>query len=430
MGVRTEFLEMQADKIELTLQEFGVQGHVYAGTILPQVVVYQLQLGQGQRLSEIRSLREELALRLSVPGVLITRSDGAVHIEVPRQHRTTITFGWMLSTLKDWPPSQTALLGMAHGGVPLLAHFPSPNVAHVLIAGMTGAGKSELLRTMLVSLALWSGSQAAVYLIDPKGKLGELSRLRSVMQVCSAEMAPALMERLLAEMERRGAMGGRHHIYVVIDELADLVMVDRAIEQALTRLVQRGREADMHVIAATQRPSAAVIAGLMKANFPIRISGAVVSATEASIATGMPKTGAEFLLGKGDMILIYQGRPERFQVCMFVEEDWGLVEGQVEANASDKLVQAQGRIIDITKRLQERLGLKGPGRPEKGYTEEMVQFAMGQLLATGTCSQRALRRWHREKYQADVNPPRVVAAIEEAERRLGLSGKGQDSVAE
>lgn len=183
----------------------------------------------------------------------------------------------------------------------------------------------------------------------------------------------------------------------------------------------------MHVIAATQRPSAAVIAGLMKANFPIRISGAVVSATEASIATGMPRTGAEFLLGKGDMVLIYQGRPERFQVCMFVEEDWGLlVKDQVELGQPDKSVQVKGQIVDFTRRLHKRLALKGPGRPEKGFTEEMVQFALGQLLATGECSQRALRRWHKEKYQADVNPPRVMAAIEEAERRLGLSGKGQE----
>jgi len=423
-----DMLELVADRIELTLEEFGVAGRVIGGAVLPQVIVFELQAGPGQRFAQIKGLREELAMRLEVPGVLISRRDGAIRVEVPRAKRAVVTLTDMLRQLKEQPPTQTMLLGLSENALPLLAHLPSPNVAHILIAGMTGSGKTELLRTMLVSLSLWSDRQAMIYLIDPKGhRLAELSALRSVMEVCGARQAPALLERLLAEMERRGGRGGRHHnhIYVAIDELADLVMVDRAVEVGLTRLVQRGREAAMHVVAATQRPSAQVMAGLMKANFPIRITGAVASAAEASIATGLPQSGAELLLGKGDMVLAHRGKCERFQACMV--EDWSHLAISENAPVDKESASLEkGEVVDLVGRLRDRLGLRGPGRPSLGFTEEMIQFALGQMAATGECTQRALREWHKARYGQDINPPRAAAAIEEAERRfLELSGKGQ-----
>jgi len=412
-------LNLQADKIDATLDEFGVLARVCGGAVLPQVVLFQLHLGPGTRIREVERLAEELAIRLDVGRVSVSRQDGVVKVEVPREDRVVITMAELVRGMQEVPPAQSALLGLSETGSPLLVYFPSPEVAHMLIAGITGSGKTELLRTILVSLSLWAGRDAAVYVLDPKNtRLAELARLPSVMQVCGAEEAPALLHLLLEEMERRGGQVGRKHIYVVVDELADLLMVDRSVEGALIRLAQRGREVGMHLVAATQRPSASAVAGLMKANFPVRASGAVNSASEAAIATGVPGSGAQALLGKGDMVIVHHGLVERFQVCMVVDLESGPARGSLEAPGVDKAVDLPaGRVLDMAARLRERLQLRSPGRPGKGFTEEMVQFALGQYMATGECSQRALRDWHIQKYGADLNPPRVAAALDEAARR-------------
>lgn len=420
-------LSLQADKIDATLDEFGVRARVCGGAVLPQVILFQVHLGPATRMREVAVLAEELAIRLDVGHVLVSRQDGVVKIEVPRANRVVLTMAELVRGLKVSPPAQSALLGLSETGAPLLAYFPSPEVAHLLIAGMTGSGKTELLRTILVSLSLWAGREAAVYILDPKNaRLGELARLPSVMQVCGADSAPALLDLLLDEMERRGGQVGRKHVYVVVDELADLIMVDRSVEVALIRLAQRGREVGMHLIAATQRPSASAVAGLMKANFPVRVSGAVNSASEAAIATGVPGSGAQALLGKGDMIIVHHGKVERFQVCMVVDLDSCPAGESLETPTNKTLLAAAAQVAETTARLRDRLRLRGPGRPEKGYTEEMVMFALGQIAATGDCTQRALRDWHIAQYGTDVNPPRAAAAIEEAARRyvVVLNGGG------
>lgn len=423
-----QWLEMQADRIEETLYEFGVMGQVYAGLVLPQVIVFHVQLGPKQRLREIQGLHEELALRLHVPGVLVSRQNGAIAIEVPRANPHEVTVRDVLATLQLRPPPHTALLGISNRGEQLMLFFPSPNVAHVLIAGMTGSGKTELMKTMLVSLSLWGKRQnTVVYLVDPKErKLAQLSGLWSVLQCCNGDQAPALLERLLQEMERRDAQQyNSPHIFVFIDELADLVMVGgQVVEKAITRLLQRGREAGIHIVAATQRPSAKIMAGLMRANFPVRISGAVNSALEASIATGIPRSGAERLLGRGDMLIIHRGAAQRFQACRCSEADLdGL--GNLFEKHINKAPVVKGEPLESVAKLRERLNLRSPGRPGKPPTAEMILFAMTELAEKGECTQRALRRWHKEKHGTDVNPPRAVAAIEEAQRRMGLSSKGQ-----
>jgi DNA segregation ATPase FtsK/SpoIIIE-like protein len=290
---------------------------------------------------------------------------------------------------------------------------------------MTGSGKTELLRTMLVSLTMSGRRRDTItYLIDPKGrKLAGLAGLRSVMGVCGFEQAPGLLDHLIGAMERRGGWSGESHVYLFIDELADLVLVDRSVEVALTRLVQRGREAGIHVVAATQRPSARVVQGLMRANFPVRVVGAVNSATEAAIATGMARSGAELLLGKGDMVLVHQGKAERFQAAFCSPEDLDQI-GHLFIKEVNKSVRA-GEPESLTVRLRERLRLRGPGRPAEGPTEGMINWALGRLIATGECSQRALREWHKLMFKSDVNPPRAAAAIQEARRRLELAGKDQ-----
>lgn len=413
MATMKQMLDLQADRIEQVLAEFGVTAQIFAGQVLPQVIVYQVQLGPGQRMRELSNLHTEIALALGARGVLVNHQDGTVTIEVPRPDRSVVTCRQIVAQMGRSPVPHTALLGLSNHGAPLMLYMPSPDVAHVLIAGMTGSGKTELLRTMLVSLAKWGGRRDMLfYLVDPKGrKLADLAGLESVMQCSAVGDALALVEGLLVEMERRDAKGYcKPRLYLLIDELADLVIVGgRVVEAAMTRILQRGREAGIHAIVATQRPSAAIMQGLMKANFPIRISGAVNCASDASIATGLPRSGAERLLGKGDMVLAHHGQLVRFQVCITEPQD-------LEGLAWDGHSKAVGTMAGVKERLQERLSLRQRGRPPIPPSQAMINFAVGIISAKGGCSQRALRKWHKKEFGADVNPPRARAAIEEAKK--------------
>jgi len=253
-------------------------------------------------------------------------------------------------------PPITATLGLAEDGAPLLIRLPSPDVAHILVAGTTGSGKTALLQTMILSLAMSnrppsvpppggkfpfapSPSQGArsagsgqaptpspsqgegrggglmLVLIDPKGHAFSLFEglphlARPVIQD-TRETTEAL-QSLVHLMERRDTPNP--HIIVVIDELADLLMVGgKAVQRALTRLTQRGRQAGIHVVAATQKPTAAVLGPLVKANFPVRLVGRVTSVEDARTATGWSGTGAERLTGRGDFLAVAEGRVMRFQ---------------------------------------------------------------------------------------------------------------------
>ncbi len=218
-------------------------------------------------------------------------------------------------------PPVTAVLGVDQQGAPLLLRLPSPDVAHALIAGTTGSGKTALARSIIASLVMFNSRRTLqLVLIDPKGRgfgsfagLGHL--LAPVINRC--DEALSMLRRLVDEMERRDREGRcEPHLVVVLDELADLVQVGgKEMEAALTRLTQRGREAGIHLVACTQKPTAAVIGGLVKSNFPVRLVGAVTSPEDAKVATGLAQTGAEGLLGQGDFLVVARGEVTRMQAA-------------------------------------------------------------------------------------------------------------------
>jgi S-DNA-T family DNA segregation ATPase FtsK/SpoIIIE len=233
-------------------------------------------------------------------------------------------------------PPATAVLGLAEDGAPLLIRLPSPDVAHILVAGTTGSGKTMLLQAMILSLAMANpptlrgevGGGMSLVLIDPKGHafrpfegLPHLAR----PVIWEVEEMTEVLQSLVRLMERRsghgrpggnGSAGPQPPVVVVIDELADLLMVGRKeVQWALTRLTQRGREAGIHVVAATQKPTTAVLGSLVKANFPVRLVGRVTSAEDARTATGWSGTGAERLMGQGDFLAVAEGRVIRFQAA-------------------------------------------------------------------------------------------------------------------
>ena len=326
MGYRKRTLEMQADRIEAVLERHRVQARVDCGTVTPRFVRFRLIADGATKVSKIKGLADEIAMELEKREARVYREGAMIQVEVPRGEPEPIRLLPLCEQLKDLP-AFTAVLGLEADGTPLLLRLPAPDVAHVLVAGTTGSGKTALARTLLASLAMYNRqSQVQLVLIDPKGRgLGPLAALPHALGgvASSSQAAIERLRWLVDEMERRDREAiSRPALIVAIDELADLLATGgAAVETLLTRLGQRGREAGIHLVACTQKPTAQVIGGAMKANFPVRLVGAVAGRDEARYATGITDSGAEKLEGKGDFLLVAKGESVRFQAAWLGPDD-------------------------------------------------------------------------------------------------------------
>ncbi|MEZ4711701.1 MAG: DNA translocase FtsK [Caldilineaceae bacterium] len=315
-GRRT--LEMQADRIEEVLARHKVQGRVHGGTVTPRLIKFEMAAQIGTKVNKVAGLAEEFALALGAREARVYREGSKISVEVPRDEPEPVRLLPLCESLRQVPP-HTAVLGVDHGGAPLLLRLTAPDVTHVLIAGTTGSGKTALARTLLTSLAMHNRqAELQLVLIDPKGRgFGALTRLPHVLggMEQSNEEAVARLRWLVQEMERRDRHNVSRPILVVaIDELADLIQTGgKVVEAAIARLAQRGREAGIHLVACTQKPTASLIGSATAANFPVRLVGSVSSKDEARYATGAADSGAEKLEGKGDFLLVTKGELVRFQ---------------------------------------------------------------------------------------------------------------------
>ncbi len=326
--VNRQFLNEQADRIEAVLAAHRVPARVSGGDVSPRWVRFEVQTPLGAKVAAVQALKEELALALGAPSVRVDRQGGALAVEVPRPDPQPVPLRPLLARLGERLPPLTAVLGVTADGRPLLLRLPSPEVAHVLVAGTTGSGKTELLRTLALSLAL-SNRQAELQLlcIDPKGHgLGPLVRLPHALAgvVRDGAQAVRVLEWLAGELVRRERDGhSRPRLLVLIDELAEVLSTGgKAAEEPLVRLAARGREAGLHVVAGTQKPASTLMSGLLKANFPVRLVGRVASADDARVASGVKACGAEKLLGRGDFLAIAAGGVTRFQAAYAEPEEW------------------------------------------------------------------------------------------------------------
>ncbi len=312
-----QLLEFQANQIEMVLSSHRISSRVLGGTVTPHTVRYQLATRMGTRIAQIQRLSEEIALCLEAPSCRVVRDKGEINIEIPRAEPAKVHLLDLCRRLAYAPPC-SPVLGIDEQGTPLLLNLPSPDVAHALICGTTGSGKTALARAMALSLALHSAQrQVQLLLIDPKGRsFSCLSALPHLLCPPLTSVADSVdqLNWLVHEMERRDTRGiHTPRIVVFLDELADLLMLGgKELEFALTRLSQRGREAGVHLVACTQKPTVAVIGSLTKANFPVRLVGSVTSPEEAKVAAGISGCGAERLQGRGDFLLVLKGQTTRF----------------------------------------------------------------------------------------------------------------------
>lgn len=359
------WLEQQADRIERIGQAHRLAVRVQGGVVTPRLVRFHLALDPRVPLKRLAALEEDLALALSVPSARLARRDGVLALEVPRPGSATVSLVRLQAGLPPLPQG-TALLGRDEEGAPLLLRLTSPDISHVLIAGTTGSGKTALARSILTSLALvHSPEELRLVLVDPKGRgLGDFAGLPHVVGEVLRE-GPAVEKRLawlVEEMTWREESGLRlPRVVVAVDEVADLVAGSPSAGALLTRLATRGREAGLHLVLCTQKPTAEALGPLLRANLPCRVVGRVTSAPEAVVASGIKGTGAERLLGRGDFLLVAGGELVRFQagyvssaeIAVMIE----MLQGEVAARpaAAEAPTPARGKIIPFPQRWVERV---------------------------------------------------------------------------
>jgi S-DNA-T family DNA segregation ATPase FtsK/SpoIIIE len=324
--MQRQMLELQADRIEMVLRDYKAPARVTGGNVTPRWVQFLLQTAPGIKVNRVESLSREIALALGAPSARVSAQGGSVRVDVPRSDPQPVKLLPLCSRLPQ-TPFGTAVLGLADDGAPLLLRLPSPDVAHVLIAGTTGSGKTALVQSIIASLALTHRrSQMQFVLIDPKGRAFEgFNALPHLLRpiVTQADQAVQILNDMIALMEMRDRSRVTDpRIVIVLDELADLVQTGGAeVIESLGRLVQRGREAGIHVIGATQKPSSAILGPLVKANFPVRLVGRVVSSDDARVAAGVGGTGAEKLSGHGDFVAVAGPGVTRFQAAYISSAD-------------------------------------------------------------------------------------------------------------
>jgi len=317
MTLRQE-LEYQADQIEMVLWTNGVRARVYGGRVTPRLVRFQVALPVDARPEQVHRLQAAIAHRLGAE-VRVASNGGQLVIEASRADRATLFVSGLIC---DPGRECTVLLGLGvDSGRPLFLRLASPDVAHVLVAGQTGSGKTQLLRSMLASLT-YCDETAQVYVIDPQGAhfddLSFLPHLALGGITSDLDDAADVIGLLVAEMDRRAPQGiVSPRLVLFVDELADLVLTTDTLA-GLTRLTGRGRNAGIHLVAGTQKPTSDAIGSLVKSNFPVRLVGKVGTPEDAKVASGLKGTGAEGLMGRGDFLLCPARR--RFQAPLLDDD--------------------------------------------------------------------------------------------------------------
>jgi S-DNA-T family DNA segregation ATPase FtsK/SpoIIIE len=393
--------------IEQKLYNFGVEGKITKVNPGPIITMYEFEPAPGVKINKIVSLSDDLALALKAQSIRVSAIPGraVLGIEVPNKQRETVCLREILSS-EGFQKSKSKLtlgLGKDISGAPVVADLSK--MPHLLVAGATGSGKSVSINSMVMSI-LFKATPAEVKMLMVDPKLLELSAYQEIPHLISPvitnpkEAAEAL-KKMVLEMERRyrylAEKGSRNiesfnlqakdeehlpYLVIIIDELADLMFTAPTdVEDSITRLAQMGRAAGIHLILATQRPSVDVITGIIKANFPARLSFQVSSKVDSR--TILDTHGAEQLLGKGDMLLMLPGaRIIRVHGALITEAE---IQGVTE------FIKSQGR-PDYTV-MESIQNLDGPDDDEDyAGRDELYQKAIEIGETTGEVSISFIQR--------------------------------------
>ena len=440
-------------RLNEALASFKIDAHIINVTRGPSVTRYEVELAKGVRLSKLTSAADDLALNLGATGVRIAPIPdrvSVVGIEVPNRAVNTVSLREVIDS-KEFHSAKSKSsfsVGKDIGGNCIVGNIAK--LPHMLIAGTTGSGKSVCMNSIIISL-LYKASPDDVKLIKVDPKMVELGIYNGIPHllipvVTDPKKAAGSLQWAVTEMLRRykamSDAGVRDlesynsiveneedgkklpQVVVIIDELADLMLVAaKEVEESICRIAQMGRAAGIHLIIATQRPSADVITGLMKANIPSRIAFAVASAMESRII--LDTQGAEKLVGKGDMLYapIGCGKPKRVQGCFVSDPEVEAVASYVKTNFNTEYDQ---EVMQEIERKAEQTGNSKPASSEpeptsdEMYQDEMLPAAVDVILETKQASVSMLQR------RLKLGYARAARIVDEMEEK-GIVGPFQGS---
>ncbi|ANB57765.1 DNA translocase ftsK [Anoxybacillus sp. B7M1] len=419
-----------ARKLEKTFQSFGVKAKVTQVHLGPAVTKYEVYPDVGVKVSKIVNLSDDLALALAAKDIRIEApipGKSAIGIEVPNEEIATVSLREVLEATENYKPDAKLVIGLGRdiSGEAIVAELNK--MPHLLVAGATGSGKSVCINGMITSLLMRAKPhEVKMMMIDPK--MVELSVYNGIPHllapvVTDPKKASQALKKVVSEMERRYELfshtGMRNiegyneyiqrynqqssakqpllpYIVVIVDELADLMMVASSdVEDSITRLAQMARAAGIHLIIATQRPSVDVITGVIKANIPSRIAFSVSSQTDSRTILDMG--GAEKLLGRGDMLFLPMGaaKPIRVQGAFVSDEE---VEAIVQFVVSQQKAQYQEEMIPDDK-VEE----------EADFDDELYEEAVQLVVEMQSASVSMLQRRFRIGYNRAA---RLIDAME------------------
>ena len=436
--VSVDVAQRTAAALVQTLAHFGVQATISGQISGPRVTRYELQLAPGTKVSKVAALKDDLSYALATTEIRILApipGKQAVGVEIPNLAPNLVTLGDIFDDLPATASPLAVWLGKDISGTAVwtdLARMP-----HLLIAGTTGSGKSGCINTLLTSVLLRSTpDEVRMILIDPKRiELGYYESIPHLLTpvVSSPKQASAALTNVVAEMEQRyeklSAVRARNlaeanrtlrqrgekplpHLLIVIDELADLMMISpQQVEDAVIRLAQKSRAVGIHLVLATQRPSVDVITGMIKANVPSRIAFAVSSQTDSRVI--LDQAGAESLLGQGDMLFKPLGtsRLQRVQGAYVSEEEIALIVDQARHQREQELDES---LLELPEVFAEDVdGDDGEFDPDE---DPLLEKAIDIVVQTQTASVSLLQRRLRVGYT------RAGRLIDMLERRGIISG--------
>ncbi|MBF2536517.1 DNA translocase FtsK [Listeria marthii] len=430
------WLQMQQEMLDETLENFNVHASVVNRTQGPAVTRFEVQPEKGVKVSKITNLTDDIKLSLAAKDIRIEApipGKSTVGIEIPNQTSRPVMLSELMNTeaFQSSESPLTAALGLDISGTPIITDLQK--MPHGLIAGATGSGKSVCINSLLVSL-LYKATpdQLKLLLIDPKMvELAPYNRIPHLVSpvITDAKAATVALKWAVEEMERRYQLfshtGVRNmekyneyashpdhtgeklpYILIVIDELADLMMVaPNDVEESISRIAQKARACGIHMIVATQRPSVDVITGLIKANIPTRVSFSVSSQIDSR--TILDASGAEKLLGKGDMLFLPSGasKPVRLQGTFVSDEEIDAVVAHVRSQGeADYIFEEQELLVKES---------------VKENTDELFEEACDFVLSQNAASTSLLQRHFRIGYNRAA---RLMEALENHQIVSGING--------
>lgn len=430
------WLQMQQEMLDETLENFNVHASVVNRTQGPAVTRFEVQPEKGVKVSKITNLTDDIKLNLAAKDIRIEApipGKSTVGIEIPNQTSRPVMLSELMNTeaFQSSKSPLTAALGLDISGTPIITDLQK--MPHGLIAGATGSGKSVCINSLLVSL-LYKATpdQLKLLLIDPKMvELAPYNRIPHLVSpvITDAKAATVALKWAVEEMERRYQLfshtGVRNmekyneyashpdhtgeklpYILIVIDELADLMMVaPNDVEESISRIAQKARACGIHMIVATQRPSVDVITGLIKANIPTRVSFSVSSQIDSR--TILDASGAEKLLGKGDMLFLPSGasKPVRLQGTFVSDEEIDAVVAHVRSQGETDYIFEEQELL-----VKESV---------KENTDELFEEACDFVLSQNAASTSLLQRHFRIGYNRAA---RLMESLENHQIVSGING--------